>query len=514
MIEMSYLRYFGFYILITLGSLCFSSLGAEVTYQEGSPWRGVWLRNEHVKAFVSTRPRLRLLHLSSIDGKNLLRDLDDDISGIKTAYLEPSHQPTSFLPSEQTARVIAQSPTSVALETATQPEARIALKMEIRLLAGKAGVKIRHRLKNNANQTRKLGVWSLMAIPVAGRVEAPLRPLVDHPSSLVFYSGPKADGIVQGVQDGNYWIDLDQPLLPARLRTGAFSGADAITYTRDKTTLTSRVENKGTEYSPPGINLLFYADTSRADQFAELEHLGPLQDVRRGAWIHLDQYIEVSPIRDSAPSVPNTDDLIFDLEQGLIQSPLGQLISWDSSASLSLIPTELDKLPMVTERGVQFMGAPLTIPTHPQFMVLDQDDQRSIELTFTPSADNSQRQTLVEIGGSGNGYNLYLDAGEIHVGIWSTDAQKETIYTSLSAPLTTSECNASLILDTKKQEASLSVNGKLEAKIKLRPMPRHENPSAIGGISGNTRFPDGAAKEGDAPFHGAIRSLSFHGLEQ
>lgn len=486
------------------------SVAANERYHPERSWRGEWLRNEVIEVFVATTPRLRLLHLSRPGGENLLRDLDDDVAGIKTGYLAPGHRPDSFAVGDLPALVVARSGHSLVLETAVEPASQLSLRWQIQLADEAPELTLRHELANHAEASRTIGVWSLAAVPSNGQVQ------VNNFKEIFLLGGQSFGTEANQRSEQHYRMDLDAPIHPYVLRAGLLSKQPEFSYSSLRGSFHSTVPEADGVWSPPGINLLFYTDVSPQEQFAELEHLGPLREVQPNQTLCLTQVIQLIDQKKAAiPKTrkPDTLTLSYGMETGVEQSEDGSLRQW--LAPLECVPVALQPLypersPAVTGQGIQFSNTPLEIPRLAPLQAAGPDAPRSIEITFqADDTKTAEPQMLVEIGGSGNGYNLWLQNGKLYAGVWGKDDAGEVNAQFIEAPLTAGETTAQLKIRSAAQRAELWLNGSKVAEAELPLIMPHRDRCGLGGVAGTSRTHRGIMKAGTAPMKGSISAVNI-----
>jgi hypothetical protein len=485
-------------------------LRAVENYSGCSTWEGIWLSNDHVEVFVATAPHLRLLHLSEPGGSNLLRDLVDDVSGIKTGYLEPGHRPDSFAIGDLPARIVQRSSRSIILETTTEESSQLSLRWRVELADDAPELTMTHELTNHAAAARKIAVWSLAAVPTNGLVQ------VDHFDELFLLGGQAFGTAANHLSDTQYRMNLDAPIHPYILRTGLLKSKPSFSYRSARGGFRSSVAEASGPWSPPGINLLFYADVSPQNQFAELEHLGPLQDLPPNESLSLTQVIELIDEKAAAlPKLQKTEPLklSYNLKKGVEQTEDGFLQQWLSplqGVPVALKPLYAERPPAVTGQAIQFTDTPLEIPRLAPLQAAEPDTPRSIEVTFQPGEiKTAEPQMLVEIGGSGNGYNLWLQNEQLHAGVWGKNDSGDVTAQFMEAPLPAGETAAKLKIRPAAQLAELWLNGNKVAETELPPIMPHRDRCGLGGVAGTSRTRTGRVKAGAAPMNGSISAVNI-----
>jgi hypothetical protein len=345
------------------------------------------------------------------------------------------------------------------------------------------------------------------------------------------------------VSDGIYLLDLDAPIHPYLLRTGLLCPEPGFTYSNTSGALHSSVPPDDGPWSPPGINLLFYADVSPQERFAELEHLGPLRVVAPGESVSLVQTIRLTtatecaePVRSSAfrrflartgrlkaglrtrgglhaPAGTKRLRLAYAAGEGVETGPDGGFLAWTAplqDVPVSLRPLDPNRPPEVVGKALLFAGSPLEIPRLAPLQAAGPGAPRAVEILFQPQDHPGKSpQMLFEIGGSGNGYNLWLENGAIQAGVWGKDASGTVTACFMEAPMPEGIATARLEIDLLQGEAHLLINGEPRASTSSPRIQPHRDRCALGGIAGASRLPYGVVRSGTAPFYGEIRRLTL-----
>ncbi len=135
---------------------------------------------------------------------------------------------------------------------------------------------------------------------------------------------------------------------------------------------------------------------------------------------------------------------------------------------------------------------------------------RTIELVFS-ARDVDSRQILFEEGGNGNGFNVYLDEGELYVGAWRGTTYSDFLSTEVD-PFT--PYHAALVFDSDNDIFAGYLNGEeFDSLTDSRDaMAEHVGKIAIGAMDNDTRFHDdqGGAGSGLYHFHGLVDSVALY----
>lgn len=135
---------------------------------------------------------------------------------------------------------------------------------------------------------------------------------------------------------------------------------------------------------------------------------------------------------------------------------------------------------------------------------------RSMEITFVPIADKDDNpQVLIEIGGSGSGYNLWRRGDYLYAGVWGKDSNGSVHVEYISAPLEAGVQTARLELDPDQSDARFFLNGKLQGTLALPSIQPHRDRCALGGVLGSTRIKGEMVREQPLPFNGWIRAFTL-----
>ncbi|GEM_PF-6275925 len=453
-------------------------LSAEsLPYQRGSSWKGVWLRNTELEAFVSTQPRIRLLHLSRPGKPNLLRDREDDVSGVKTAFREPAHHSLSFAVCDQPGQILRQTEDALWVESPVHAEAELAIRMQIQLLKEEQALHITHQLINHAERERQLALWSLTAVPHQGRVDIPFPP-GSHLKVL--------EGSLPNMNNGRVQVDFDQTRAPYLSNLSIRSPIPQWLLVQQTRSLHSSTADSNAE-----ANLIVYQDDSPTEEFAELEHVGPLRAVPPGGSLSLLQKLSLHPVEALPNAQPNV--LVFDRKRGPWRAPDGSLQRWEGRfGPQSVFLGESGELPVISAQ---------------QYPPSDMD--RRIELRFTPAENTEDLQVLLELGGNGNGISLYLQGDQLHACAWGTrDGRLDLVHQSRPLPRSRKGLEAVLSLHHQKG-FRFSLNRRTRAAEELPDLGAHRSPSRLGGVARDTRTHEGILREGQGPFLGVIERLEL-----
>jgi len=319
--------------------------------------------------------------------------------------------------------------------------------------------------------------------------------------------------------DGDVVLNFDAPIHPYVLRTGVLSHEPSFTYQTTQAGLRSTAAFEAGELSPPGINLLFYADASPQEQFVELEHLGIIRKVAPGQSISFLQHLSVAEnLEPGARAEPSNNlqsnaPLVLNYlhTQGISLSKGNHIAEW--SAPLQAVPVFLEPIsperpPLSTSEGVAMDATPLNFPRLSTLQGAGPEAARKVSIRFQAPQRfmDCAPAMLYEIGGSGNGYNLYLKDDRLIAGVWGKDAATgsiDEIYLTTQIEKADQWIEATLDLDPAEQKATLLINGAVRAIGKLPKISPHRDRCTIGGVQGTTRI-NGSVEKSGFDFVGTI----------
>jgi len=113
------------------------------------------------------------------------------------------------------------------------------------------------------------------------------------------------------------------------------------------------------------------------------------------------------------------------------------------------------------------------------------------ELWFQPDSDISSRQVLYEQGGAGNGYNVYIEGGEVIVGAWKNNGNDFAKY--LSAPISSNQkYHVALVFDADNDAFTGYLNGSVfDTTTGIATQNAHSGDIAIAAMRNDSRFDNG-----------------------
>lgn len=186
--------------------------------------------------------------------------------------------------------------------------------MTLRLDPERAGLEVRHDLRNVGDRTLELAPWSITQLPLGGIVLMPQRPAVAghhvHPNRmLVLWPYTSWEDPRFRARDGMLTVDA---LAGPGLKLGYFNDAGWIGYVRDGTSLVLGFKPLAGQPHPDlGCNVEVYV----GGRYLELELLGPLRALEPGAtvtlverWVigRIDASVDVADVRALADWIDPT----------------------------------------------------------------------------------------------------------------------------------------------------------------------------------------------------------------
>jgi hypothetical protein len=138
--------------------------------------------------------------------------------------------------------------------------------------------------------------------------------------------------------------------------------------------------------------------------------------------------------------------------------------------------------------------------------------QRTIELWFNAD-DTTGRQVIYEQGGGSNGFNLYVEDGELVIGAWKTSNDGPDFGTKFaSAPVTAGQDHhAVLVLDDATDQFTGYLDGSAVGRFTgISGVDNHSGAIGIGGMREDSRFVDGTADGDGYEFTGTIDEVAVY----
>ena len=167
--------------------------------------------------------------------------------------------------------------------------------MTLRLLAGAAGLEVRHELQNVSDVPVELAPWSITQLPLDGTVLLPQTAATPghhvHPNrTLVLWPYTSWEDPRLQLRNGLLTVDA----LPGPgLKVGYLNDGGWVAYVRDGTVLVRRFEPMpGADHADLGCNVEVFVGA----RFLELEILGPLTELAPGCTVSLVEIWQIETI--------------------------------------------------------------------------------------------------------------------------------------------------------------------------------------------------------------------------
>ncbi|MEZ5658210.1 MAG: LamG-like jellyroll fold domain-containing protein [Burkholderiaceae bacterium] len=142
----------------------------------------------------------------------------------------------------------------------------------------------------------------------------------------------------------------------------------------------------------------------------------------------------------------------------------------------------------------------------------DRATERTITFVFRPGADVASRQVLLDQGRTQDGFSIYIDAGQLYAGAYSTQADNDWSDGWLSSAISANTTYvATLVLDTL-STMRLYLNGEMVGSLDIPVAFVYEqiNGVHIGSYNDQTRFHDGSALGDGGYYTGHIGEFAYH----
>ncbi len=225
---------------------------------------------------------------------------------------------------------------------------------------------------------------------------------------------------------------------------------------------------------------------------------------------------EVNPtLVDS--TVPITDNLVLHVDADAVaditghpgtvtgivdQSAFGNNVTPDTGAVLS----GTDEI--TGRNSLTFDGSSILQVADTPDINVGAQSQRSIMLVFETSADITSRQVLYEQGGTVNGYNIYIDGGQLYFGTWKNSGATFNHHIAIDIDTNTSYA-AGLVFDFSGAGTFRAyVNGSQVGELALpQSQNSHVGDIGIGGMNNDTRFFNASGSGSGFGFTGEIGEL-------
>lgn len=131
--------------------------------------------------------------------------------------------------------------------------------------------------------------------------------------------------------------------------------------------------------------------------------------------------------------------------------------------------------------------------------------QRSLYMAFETGPDVTSRQVLYEQGGGTNGFNMYIEGGQVHVNAWAGNGGTFNLH--LSAPIAANSTNVAGFTFDSSGAGSFTgyLNGaSMGSLANTTTMPGHTGNIGIGGMNNASRFNGASASGNGFEFDGRI----------
>lgn len=267
-----------------------------------------------VEALAGAGPRIVGLG-RGVAGPNLLAETPDvawetpagtyRLLGGHRLWLAPEAAGLSATPDHDGLAATATPGGGLRLDGARDPGTGLVRSMEVRLVADRPVVEVRHEVHNAGGRRVELAPWAITQLPLGGRAIVPQpRPTTGHetrPERLVVlwpYASPEDARLA--VRDG--YLAVDGQAGPD-LKVGCRADAGWIAWVRDGVALVRRFPAaRWVPYPDLGAN----AEVFVGARYQELEVLGPLAWLAPGDTVSLDERWELRPV----PPAATLDDLV------------------------------------------------------------------------------------------------------------------------------------------------------------------------------------------------------------
>jgi hypothetical protein len=265
---------------------------------------GLTLNNAHFTVTVSARPHLRIAALRDSAGRDWLRAYDGDTFwGIRTWLMEPAGQgPLAAALATLPATLTRTGPHGLTAETAPDPATGLSLTWTVELDPARPELHIRHTVRNHGPAPHTLALWPIVVVDPAtgGETAAAAEPAppTDYLMSPANLSPEAARGV--HLRPGEIALTLPSPS-PDAIKVGARHPAGWVEHRRPDGVLRSWVAfPEGGTIPEGGRNLTLY----RSPRFAEIEHVGALQNLAPGDTTGLDQTLTLTTLSFSTALTP------------------------------------------------------------------------------------------------------------------------------------------------------------------------------------------------------------------
>lgn len=265
------------------------------------------LANGSIELVGTTEVGPRIVHLGLSGGRNLFCEIEADRGatggelwrsyGGHRLWHAPEHAWRTYRPDNAPLEVEQRSE-SVFLRQPREAETGIEKRLELRMSAGEAHVRVIHRLHNGGAWDVRLAPWALSVMAAGGSALVPLPPRGTHPEQLAPSSTltlwPYTDLSDRRWRWGRRAIALQQEpgaATPQKLGLDVPDGWAA--YLLEDTLFLKLFERRDAPYPDLGSTVEIFTN---ADML-ELETLGPLQDIApETEAVHIEDWFVFGPV--------------------------------------------------------------------------------------------------------------------------------------------------------------------------------------------------------------------------
>ena len=257
---------------------------------------GIWISNGKAEVSLTAVPFPRIAAFRIAGQESPLKfSANSPCAGIRTWFMEPEETEFSSLPSLKPAKIEKLGALSVRMTGDPEEKTGLQFITEISLDENKALLNIRHGFKNLRNEKRRLAVWPIMRFPRNGIGVAPWassRPNVRK--YILFFKTDAGEKLLKTGLDA-LAFDFRGTSAVNPLKVGVASDAGWAAFIWPGGILKSSVAFvKGAEYPEGGATATFYSCGQRPeDGQCEVEHAGPLTEIKGGETLWLDQKLEI-----------------------------------------------------------------------------------------------------------------------------------------------------------------------------------------------------------------------------
>lgn len=262
--------------------------------EEISGFRGQWLSNDCVEAFVASEPWPRLLVFRMRGGESPFRICrDEPWTGLRTWFLEPDQNDMSGLPAQQAAQCLILDSLSVRLQGTVEPQSNLCLAVNLALDPTLPLLSITHRLTNHAGERRRIALWAICALARDGVGIVPHSE--SEESAPVLWPGFSMNDRCLRVGRQALAVDFREPPDTGVFKVGIRSDAGWIACLWPGGVMVSSVAvNREAEYPEGGGTVTMFSTGSREEEgWGEIENVGPLTEVGEGEAVVMQQQLRL-----------------------------------------------------------------------------------------------------------------------------------------------------------------------------------------------------------------------------